>query len=145
MWVNRGVSTGLTFAYGVNVTELEAEGSASEIVNAAIVRTDDRWTSRSQGSTWRRETFLSLGAGGSPSEVSRVAFELFAAQGQATSQTSAVVEPVAGSVAYIDYNMSDLVNAVKESGVVGPQRVIGITVTEDTAGYPVYVPELGTL
>lgn len=94
----------------------------------------------------RHEAFLSLGAAQSTAEVERVAAALFTVQAAPRVSTTVGLEPTgAGDDPYVDFDVADYVTAPDETGAPAPQRVLGLTVTEDAEGNPVFAPELSSL
>lgn len=94
----------------------------------------------------RHEAFLSLGAIQSVDEVDRVGAALLGLSAFPNIATTAGIEPTgAGDNPFADFGVGDWITAPDETGVPSSQRVLGLSVTEDAEGNPLFAPELRSL
>lgn len=90
----------------------------------------------------RREGSISIDVG-TRGEAVQVATTLVVLLRDASEEIVATIEPTgAGDEPYVDFLIGDLVTVPNRVGVNVLARVVGMTVTVDPEGNPVFVPEL---
>jgi len=92
----------------------------------------------------RREGYLAVGASGKD-EALRIANAILANRANPDVAVTAVLEPAGTDVPYVNFDVGDTITAPDPSGATAAQRVVGITVSEDTDGNNLFVPELSSL
>lgn len=73
-------------------------------------------------------------------QVAAAAFAVTAAPLETVTDTT--VAPSAGATAYVDFDVADTVNGLDKTGAVKAQRLLSLTVAQDSDGNVTYRPEL---
>lgn len=117
----------------------------ARVVNALLVRWSEGWLEVEDAASIlahdRHEDFLSVGDAQSAAEAERVAVAVLAVRAWPSEETVVGIEPDGdGDVPYLDFGVGDVITVPDSSGVPTLCRVVGITVTADEEGFPVYAP-----
>jgi hypothetical protein len=128
--------------YAVNIGALAHDRSAPGENNLLVQGADARWREIEDSAAvtaWgRREGALSAGSGGSEDTITDQANAYLADHADPAETIRSVrLEPV-NAVPYVDFVAGDIITAPDFDGTPAVYRVIGINVSEDEAGQPIY-------
>jgi hypothetical protein len=74
-------------------------------------------------------------------EAARIAVTLLYTMREPALEITAVMEPRGGDVPFVDFVLGDEVTVPNVDGTPVAARVVGMTLTFDSDGQPIYVPE----
>lgn len=133
-----------------NVTAAEVDGTAAEVVNWLLVKSNDGWSEVSDSGTsisqfGRREDFLSSGSAVDASASAIAAAQLVSSAKPDEALTISIAA-AEGAVPWFDFGVGDWVFAADGIGSMSKRRVMSISVEEDeSTGEPLYTVELDSI
>lgn len=129
---------------GFNLVESSYSGDASGLQSALLIRTNDGWIEEVNSGTGirRRESYLSLGSSTNDTHTVNVAVAAFDKAGVPQESWSAKALDASGHLPFHDFSVGDWVLGPDEDGDLVKQRVIAITLTQDSDGNVFYIPQL---
>lgn len=137
-----GTASGVTFAPGVNIVELELDGDTTP-ASSLLVLHEDGYLVLGDATAGRQE-FLDLSQL-SVTEATARGTEELAALSSARWRAIIAVEPAGGDVPFDDFDILDTATVPDPDGTPVVTECVAISYTEDENGFEILVPEFGDL